>query len=65
MHIYCYSSLPFFFYLLSLNAILYRVCGYHNLRLQGFRIYYLNNFCANSVRYTRQLRHIWPPSVSK
>lgn len=64
MHIYCYSSLPFFFYLLSLNAILYRVCDYHNLRLQDFRIYYLNNFCANSVRYTRQLRHMWPPSVS-
>lgn len=64
MHIYCHFSLPFFFYQLILIAILYPIYDYNNLRLQDFRIYYLNNFCANSVRYTRQLRHIWPPSVS-
>ena len=64
MHICCYSSLPFFFCQLILIAILYPIYDYNNLRLQDFRIYYLNNFCTNSVRYTRQLRHIWPPSVS-
>ena len=58
MHIYCYSSLPFFFCQLILIAILYPIYDYNNLRLQDFRIYYLNNFCTNSVRYTRQLRHI-------
>ena len=25
---------------------------------------YLNSFGANSVRYTRQLRQMWPPSLS-
>ncbi len=64
MAVNAHSSLPFFLYRVSFTHILCRFHRGFNTTLSVFQIYYLNNFCANSVRYTRQLRHIWPPSVS-
>ena len=43
--------------------------GYVDLILLNYYLkklfYHLKIFCANSVRYTRQLRQMCPPSVSK
>ncbi len=64
MAVNAHSSLPFFLYRVSFTHILCRFQRGFNTTLSVFQIYYLNNFCTNSVRYTRQLRHMWPPSVS-
>lgn len=38
--------------------------GYGEKTEHEFQTNHLNSFCANSVRYRRQLRQMCPPSVS-
>lgn len=38
--------------------------GYGKKTEYEFQTNHLNSFCANSVRYRRQLRQMCPPSVS-
>lgn len=38
--------------------------GYGEKTEYEFQTNHLNSFCANSVRYRRQLRQMCPPSVS-